>query len=184
MTVDPSSTAEPSPGDLLAIGRVARAHGLRGELRVEPFFQGSDALEHAPELWLSKQPETPGGAARFAIEWARAVPRAYLIKLQGVVERDGADALRGSTVWVARSALPQASEDEYYLVDLLGATVVGPEGELGTVVEIATHPSVDALVIETPDGRRLEQPLVPAFLARVSVAEKRVELSTLDGLLA
>jgi ribosomal 30S subunit maturation factor RimM len=61
--------------------------------------------------------------------------------------------------------------------------VVGPEGEVGVVVEIATHPSVDALVIRTPDGRTLEQPLVPAFVARVSVSEKLVELSTLDGLL-
>jgi 16S rRNA processing protein RimM len=180
LTVEPSS-----PSELLAIGRVARAHGLKGELRVELFFDGSDALEHVPELWLSKPPEVPSGAPPHAIEWARPVPRAYLVKLEGVVERDGADALRGSTVWVARAALPAPdSEDEYYLVDLIGATVTGPQGEIGVVVEIATHPSVDALVIKTPDGRTVEQPLVPAFVARVSVAEKLVELSTLDGLLA
>lgn len=178
-------TARPTPGGLLAIGRVARAHGLKGELRVEPFFEGSDALEHAPELFLSRAPESAEGAARYAVEWARPVPRAYLVKVEGVVERDGAEALRGATVWVERAALPELeSEDEYYLVDLLGAKVTGPDGEIGTVVEIATHPSVDALVIETPDGRTLEQPLVPGFVARVSVAEKLVELSTLDGLLA
>ena len=178
-------TAEPSLGGLLAIGRVARAHGLKGELRVELFFDGSDALEHSEELFLSKPTETPDGSQPRVIEWARPVPRAYLVKLQGIVERNGAEALRGSTVWVARSALPEPeSEDEYYLVDLLGAKVTGPEGEIGVVVEIATHPSVDALVIKTPDGRTLEQPLVPAFVARVSVADKLVELSTLDGLLA
>jgi ribosomal 30S subunit maturation factor RimM len=55
---------------------------------------------------------------------------------------------------------------------------------VGTVVEIATHPSIDALVIETPDGRKLEQPLVPDWIARVSVAEKLVELSTLEGLIS
>lgn len=177
-------TAEPTPVGLLAIGRVARAHGLKGELRIEPFFEGSDALEHVDELWLSRQPEVSDGAARYVIEWARAVPRAYLVKVEGVVERNGAEALRGSTVWVPRSALPEpAATDEYYLVDLLGAKVVGPDGEIGTVIEIATHPSVDALVIRTADGRTLEQPLVPAFVAKVSVAEKLVELSTLDGLL-
>jgi ribosomal 30S subunit maturation factor RimM len=69
------------------------------------------------------------------------------------------------------------------LVDLIGAKVVGPEGEIGKVVEIATHPSVDALLIETADGRTLEQPLVPDWIARVSVAEKLVELSTLEGLI-
>jgi 16S rRNA processing protein RimM len=176
-------TAEPAPGDLLAIGRVGRAHGLKGEVRVELHFDGSDALDHVDELWLSPKAETLDGARLYAIEAARPVPRAYLIKLDGVSERNGADALRGSTVWVARSALPASDDSEYYLVDLIGAKVIGPEGEIGTVIEIATHPSIDALVIQTADGRRLEQPLVPDWIARVSVAEKLVELATLEGLI-
>jgi 16S rRNA processing protein RimM len=176
-------TAEPTPGGLLAIGRVSRAHGLKGELRVDLFFDGSDALDQVDELWLSRQPETPAGAQRHVIEEARPVPRAYLVKLAGVVERNGAEALKGSTVWVSRSALPASDDSEYYLVDLIGARVVGPEGEVGTVIEIATHPSIDALVIKTPDGRTVEQPLVPDWILRVSVAEKLVELSTLEGLI-
>ena len=55
----------------------------------------------------------------------------------------------------------------------------GPE----SLIEIATHPSIDALVIQTSDGRRLEQPLVPDWISRVSVADKLVELSTLEGLI-
>ncbi|MES1182896.1 MAG: ribosome maturation factor RimM [Myxococcales bacterium] len=176
-------TAEPTPGALLAIGRVSRAHGLRGELRVELFFDGSDALDQVDELWLSRQAETPAGATCHQIEEARPVPRAYLVKLAGLVERNGAEALKGSTVWVARAALPASDDSEYYLVDLIGAKVVGPEGEIGTVVEIATHPSIDALVIKTADGKTLEQPLVPDWVARVSVAEKLIELSTLEGLI-
>lgn len=177
-------TAESAAEGLLAIGRVARAHGLKGELRIELFFDGSDALEHATQLWLSEQVETAAGGRKCAVEWARAVPKAYLVKLEDVSERNGAEALRGRTVWVARSALPESDDAEYYLVDLIGATVTGPEGHIGTVVEIATHPSVDALVIETADGKRLEQPLVPDWIARVSVAEKLVELASLDGLIS
>ena len=177
-------TGEGAAEGLLAIGRVARAHGLKGELRVELFFDGSDALEHASELWLSEQVDTAEAARKCAIEWARPVPKAYLVKIEGVTEKNGADALRGRTVWVARSALPESNDAEYYLVDLIGAKVTGPEGDIGTVVEIATHPSIDALVIETADGRRLEQPLVPDWIARVSVAEKLVELASLDGLIS
>jgi 16S rRNA processing protein RimM len=167
----------------LAIGRVARAHGLKGELRVETFFDGSDALDEVDELWLSRQAEGAEGAQRHSVEWARAVPKAYLVKLEGVAERDGAEALKGATVWVERAALPPTDDSEYYLVDLIGARVVGPEGEIGTVVEIASHPSVDAVVIRTADGKRLEQPLIDDWIARVSVAEKLIELSTLDGLI-
>jgi 16S rRNA processing protein RimM len=176
-------TAEPAPGGLLAIGRVSRAHGLKGELRVDLFFDGSDALDQVDELWLAPQGETPASAHRHVIEEARPVPRAYLLKLAGIVERNGAEALKGTTVWVSRAALPASDDSEYYLVDLIGAKVTGPEGDVGTVVEIATHPSIDALVIKTPDGRTLEQPLVPDWIARVSVAEKLIELSTLEGLI-
>lgn len=176
-------TAGAPPADLLSIGRISRAHGLRGELRVELHFSGSDALDQVDSLWLSEGADAPDGARELAIEAARPVPRAYLIKLEGVSDRNAAEALRGRTVWVARSELPSSDDSEYYLVDLIGATVRGPEGELGTVVEIATHPSIDAIVIRTPDGRTLEQPLVPAFIARVSVSEKLVELSTLEGLI-
>jgi 16S rRNA processing protein RimM len=177
-------TAERSsaPDGLLAIGRVARAHGLKGELRVETFFDGSNALDQVEEVWLSR-PDQPEAVQKHPVEWARPVPKAFLVKLVGVAERDGAEALKGSTVWVARAALPQPDDSEYYLVDLIGAKVVGPEGEIGIVVEIATHPSVDSLVIQGPDGKRLEQPLVDDWVARVSVAEKLVELSTLEGLI-
>lgn len=172
-----------APADLLSIGRVSRAHGLRGELRVELHFSGSDALGEVDELWLSKDPASPDGAERYAIEAARPVPKAYLVKLESIDDRNAAEALQRTGVWVPRSALPQTEESEYYLVDLIGARVVGPEGEIGTVVEIATHPSIDCIVIRTPDGRTLEQPLVPDWIARVSVAEKLVELSTLEGLI-
>lgn len=174
---------EPTTGEWLSIGRVARAHGLKGELRVELYFESSEALEHVERLLLSQKPETAAGGRDYEIEWARAVPKAYLVKLSGVDDRNGAEALRGQTVWVARAELPATDEEEYYLVDLIGAQVRGPEGDVGTVIEIATHPSVDALVIRTADGRTVEQPLVPDWILRVSVAEKLVELSTLEGLI-
>jgi 16S rRNA processing protein RimM len=156
---------------------------LRGELRIELFFESSDALEVAEQVWLTKAADAePQGQGR-GIEWARAVPKAYLLKLEGINERNAADAARGSHVWVARSDLPPAEAGEYYLVDLVGAKVMGPEGEVGTVVEIATHPSVDAVVIRTVDGRTFEQPLLEQWVTRVSAADKLIELSSLDGLI-
>jgi 16S rRNA processing protein RimM len=155
---------------------------LKGELRVELFNESSDALEVAEQVWLTKDAATePTGQGR-GVEWARAVPKAYLLKLEGIDERNGADAVRGLHVWVSRSDLPPAEEGEYYLVDLIGARVVGPEGEVGTVVEIAQHPSVDSVVIKTADGRTLEQPLLEQWVARVSATDKLIELSSLEGL--
>lgn len=151
-------------------------------MRVELFNPDSDAIDQVDEIWLSEQPESSVGAKACVIEQARAVPKAYLVRLEGVADRNAAEALRGRTVWVSRGAL-ETDESEYYLVDLVGATVSGPDGELGTVVEIATHPSVDSIVIRTPDGRTLEQPLIDDFIERVSVSEKVIVLASLDGLI-
>jgi ribosomal 30S subunit maturation factor RimM len=65
-------TAPVAADDLLAIGRVGRAHGLKGELRVDLFNADSDALEQVEELWLSKHADGAAGAKAHAIEWARA----------------------------------------------------------------------------------------------------------------
>lgn len=176
-------TTPGSAEGLLPIGRVARAHGLRGELRVELFHAESDALEQVPEIWLSSELESAVAAQKYAVEWARPVPKAFLVKLAGVSERNGAEALRGRSVWVERALLPASSPGEYYLIDLVGATVIGPDGPVGIVTQVATHPSVDALVIATPDGRTLEQPLLDHWVHRVSVADKLVELTSLDGLI-
>ena len=97
-------TAGAPPADLLSIGRISRAHGLRGELRVELHFAGSDALEHVDALWLSDGAETPAGAGAHVIEEARPVPKAYLVKLEGVGDRDAAEALRGRTVRIPKSS--------------------------------------------------------------------------------
>jgi hypothetical protein len=61
--------------------------------------------------------------------------------------------------------------------------VVGPEGPLGVVTRVFTHPTLDAVEIRLKDGRTADQPLVAPFLARVEVESRRIELATLDGLM-
>ena len=126
--------SEDSPG--LEIGRVSKAHGITGELRIVPHWESSDALEQVSEIWLTLQ----GQRTAYAVERARAVPRAYLVKLRGVDDRNAAEALHGATVSVPRSVLPPLEPGEYYLIDLIGAKVIGPEGE-AHAWRIGPHPA-------------------------------------------
>jgi 16S rRNA processing protein RimM len=118
----------------------------------------------------------------FKVRGARAADRAVLLSLVGVDDRDAAEALRGSTVCVPRAALPPLADGEYYLCDLVGATVVAPQGVVGEVVEVRVHPSVDTLVLRTPDGVILEQPIADPWIESVDVGEMRVELTSTDGI--
>jgi 16S rRNA processing protein RimM len=164
----------------IEVGRIARAHGVRGELRVLLHWPDSDSLLTADEVLV----QLPGGEARpMQIESARRADRAILLKLAGVSDRDAATALRGASILVAREVLPAAENGEFYLCDLIGARVVDPAGELGVVLEIRGHPSVDCLVIRTADGKLLEQPLVAPWFERVDLDARCVYLSGRDGLI-
>jgi len=165
--------------DALRIGRVTRAHGLKGELEVRLDWPDSRSLLEAPRLLLSL---ADGVTQSHSIAGKRQTPKGILVRLEGVGDRNAADALCGATVSVLRADLPPLQEGEYYLCDLVGLGVSGPAGTVGRVIEIQMYPSVDAIVIEGPNGERFEQPLLGEWLERVDVPGGLIVLRSLDGL--
>ncbi len=165
---------------LVEIGRVTRPHGLRGEVRVQLYWAGSETLAQVGEGTLTRDGKSLGVRR---IRAARRADKAVLLELEGVHGRDAAESLRGCLVSVPREALPPIEEGEYYLCDLIGARVVGPSGDVGEVTEVRVHPSVDTLVIRTPDGRTLEQAIAEPWIAEVDPIGKVIELSSTDGLI-
>jgi len=111
----------------LAIGRVARAHGLRGRVLIAPYNAGSEGLCHARRIWL--------GERQFEVDRAERVTQGYLVALRGVADRDQADALRGEEVEVDRAELPALEAGEMYAIDLIGYQVSDPQGTVRGVVE-------------------------------------------------
>ena len=144
-------------------------------------WERSDAFEHASDVVLDFE---DGSRKTFPIRAVRPVDRAVLLSLRGIEDRDAADALRGASVSVSREALPPLGSGEYYLCDLVGATVVCPEGIVGEVIDVRIHPSVDTLVVRTPDGDLLEQPLSDPWIRTVDAEGRRVELSGRGGLIS
>lgn len=162
----------------LQLGRVLRAHGLRGEVRVQLHWDGSRALFEAGRVWL----ENSEGRRSFDVEAARPAGKGVLLKLVGVNDRDAADALRDARVSVERSELEPLAPGEFYLNDLIGAQVLAPDGPVGIVESVEVHPSVDSLLVRTPTGELLQQPLVEAFLLRIDVEAREVVLRSRQGL--
>jgi 16S rRNA processing protein RimM len=165
---------------LVEIGRLTRPHGIRGEVRVHLHFAGSETLAHVPSVTLVRNGATLGERR---IVGARRADKAMLLLLEGISDRDAAESLRGAGVCVPRGALPPLDDGEYYLSDLVGARVVAPDGPVGEVVEVRVHPSVDSLVVRTPDGRLLEQAIAEPWIERVDAVAMIVELSSTDGLI-
>lgn len=167
------------PGTI-RVGRVARAHGVLGELEVRPDWVESPGLLEAKQVVLELE---TGVLEPRRVRSSRRTPKGVLLSLEGIDDRDAAEARRGCTVRVSRDVLPRLAEGEYYLCDLVGADVTAPDGPVGTVIEVQMYPSVDAIVIEAADGRAFEQPLLDEWIATVDVGSRRVELASRDGLI-
>ncbi len=124
-----------------------------------------------------------GSLRELEIESVQSAGKQLIVKFAGVDTRTAAEAVPGARIAVERSLLPALGEGEYYLVDLIGAHVVGPGGPVGEVEEVRTHPTIDSVVVRAADGTRCELPLGPPWLRRVDAAAKLIELESTDGLL-
>lgn len=165
--------------ELLEIGYLGKPHGLRGELKLTLHNPEGDALDCVERLVVRQR----GRFEVLRLEAIRGGSNPALVAFTGMESRNDAERLRGATVFAYRADLPPLEPGEYYMSDLVGATVIGPDGEVGKVVELALYPTVDSVVIRSAEGKRLEQPLVEPWLEGVDMATKTIRLSSLDGLI-
>ncbi len=169
----------PPPGRWVALAEVARPHGVKGELRLKVYNLDSDVLLGRPPLRLA----LADGSRRDArIRQVRRVPGAMLVELDGVRDRDAAEALRGARLEVPRDALDATDEDEWYVCDLEGCEARVAGEPFGVIRTVHSYPTCDALVIDKHAGGRVEVPLTDPYLERVDLDARIVALATVDGL--
>jgi len=181
--LSPAAPASPARGlerTHLELGVVGKAHGIRGEVKVRLHNTASDALGRVPSVTLLR----PSGAGQFDLERVRSSPSGPIVAFAGVGTREAAEALRGARVLVSRSELPPLEPGDYYLVDLIGCSVLLAGRVLGRAIGVRPDPTVDTLVIELSSGDIVEQPILEPWILRVDVAQAIVELSSDDGLIA
>lgn len=118
------------------------------------------------------------GPRLFAVDSARRHSGAVVARLQGVAERDAAQALKGAEVLVSRADFPPLPDGEYYWVDLVGCAVVNLAGEsLGVVAEVDDHGAHAILRVRPQGGAEAAErliPFVPAYITTVDIGARRI----------
>jgi 16S rRNA processing protein RimM len=121
---------EQLPADLVAVGRILAAWGLRGALKIMPYAHDGAALLEVRQWWI----ERAGQWESVDVLTSKTHGEVITATLVGYSERTVAERLKGVEVWIARSRFPVLSDDEHYWVDLIGLDVVNVEGAtLGVV---------------------------------------------------
>ncbi|WP_328397625.1 ribosome maturation factor RimM [Nocardia sp. NBC_00416] len=169
----------------LVVGRVARSHGVRGELVVEVRTDEPEA-RFAPGVNLRGRAARSAQVRDFTVESAREHSGRLLVQLAGVTDRTAADALRGTLFLVDTADLgPSQDPDEYYDHELEGLRVeLTDETLVGTVTEVLHSAAGELLSIRAADGgREILVPFVTAIVPTVSIADRLIVIDPPEGLL-
>jgi len=182
------------PADLIQVGHITGAYGIRGGIRVAPYSMDADALLNVKTWWLDKPSLRP-----VKVRSAKFHSGDVTATLPDVNDREAAEALKGATVQVSRADFPDLPEDEYYWTDLIGMDVVNLQGEaLGKVTDMmhngaqsilritpADIPAVpgaaeDATGAAAASGAKAPERLVPFVDQFVRTVDQQARLITLD----
>ncbi|HEX7157234.1 MAG TPA: ribosome maturation factor RimM [Burkholderiaceae bacterium] len=182
MTGSAVGLAGDPPSDLIELGVVRGAYGVRGWARVQAHSPDAETLRTCRHWWLLDRDGAPqagqarGGSARLLeVTTVRRHAGALVAKWRGCENPEQAEALKGARIAVSRSDFPRLAEGQFYWIDLVGARVINRAGvDLGVVQGLRASGAHDLLEVEPGGGAPLMLvPVVEAFIDRVDT-ERRV----------
>jgi len=165
----------------LVVGRIGRAHGIKGEVSVEVRTDEPE-LRLAPGAVLATDPAATGP---LTIATGRVHSGRLMLRFEGVADRSGAEALR-NTLLIAEVDPEQTPEDpeEFYDHQLIDLDVVTADGrEIGRIAEITHLPYQDLLVVRRPDGSEALIPFVAEIVPEIDLEKQRAVIAPPPGLL-
>jgi 16S rRNA processing protein RimM len=175
--------------ELLVVGRLVAAQGLRGELRVNPLSDFPERFTRPGPRWLQGR---QGGPQAVTLLSGRQLPgkELFVIRLEGVNDRSGAEALVGLELLVPAADRPRLAKGEFHLLDLVGLEVRLLDGDgatpgrcIGTVKDLI-HAGNDLLEVEpAAGGAPLWIPFVEAIVPVVQLEAGWIGITPPPGLL-
>lgn len=167
----PGPRREPRVG-YVAVGRVLGAHGTKGTLRVESLSDAPGRFAPGGAVWLQ--------AVRRVIEGSSSTRGGLILKLAGIDDRSAAEALKGEVLEVPETERRSLPEGAYYHDELVGMTVVDPDGRLlGTLEEILETGANDVYVVRGPRGETL-LPAIDDVVLEIDVEARRMVARPMD----
>ena len=163
----------------LVVGRIARAHGIGGEVSV-------DVRTDAPEQRFAvgaRLDTDPAEVGPLTVRRTRWHSGRLLVAFDGVIDRTMAESLRGVMLVVDSTTSPTTDADEFWDHDLTGLTVESVDGmPLGVVEDVLHPPGPALLVVRRPDGAEALVPFVREIVPMVDLAGQRIVVDAPEGL--
>ena len=164
---------------LLVVGRIGRAHGVRGEATIEVRTDDPDARF---PVGASLQTD-PAEKGPLTIVSGRVHNGILLLGFAGITDRTAVEKLRNTLLLAEVDIDAESSDDLYHIAQIKGCSVFLENGtEVGVVTDVLELPAQDTLVIETSSGERLV-PFVTSMVPTIDIEKKKLVISPPEGLL-
>lgn len=157
---------------LLECGKIVNTHGIRGEVKIQPWADSPEVLCALPALYIDGAP--------VALRSARVHKGNVIALLEGVSDVNQAMLLKNKVVWLNRDDL-RLPEGTFFLADLIGLRVVDEAGqELGILDEVLSPSRQQVYVVK--GDRELMIPAVPQFILETNVAGGYIKVRLIEGM--
>ena len=164
------------------MGKIVGAHGVKGVVKVFSYAESASSFESGSSVFL----EIDGREDVFTIEWAKPRTKTILMSLEGVSNRNQAEALAGSEIFIERQRLDVLEEGAWYWSDIIGLSVYTmDDAYIGRVASIMQTGSNDVYVVTNDDGEKPAEILIPALewvVREIRIDEKIMRVDLPEGL--
>ena len=159
----------------IKLGQIVTAVGIKGEVKVYPYTDILERFEEIDSLMIESKTAKINGV--------RYMKNMVILRLEGVDDRNAAEALRGKNLYIDRKDMWEMPEDTYLVKDLLGMTVMDPEGNrIGKLVDVIQNSAQDLYEIEREDGKKFLLPAVGEFVQTVNLNKRIMIVRLIEGL--
>ena len=166
--------------DLFSVGVITTAHGVKGEVKVFPTTDDANRFKKCKELLL----ETKSGTVSKRVQSVKFFKQFVILKLEGIDTMDDALLYKNHTLYVTRENAVKCKENEYYIADLIGMTVIDDKDiNFGKVTEVYRTGANDVYEISKEDGSSFLIPAIKDCILNVDLNERIMKIHVLEGLL-
>ncbi|CAG0928514.1 Ribosome maturation factor RimM [Planctomycetaceae bacterium] len=171
---------------MIAIGRIVKAFGVRGDLIVQPMTDDPERFAATRRVFLGRYADAVAGTGTVVgeatIEDSQIDGRGVRLHLASVPDRTAAEQCVGLLVMIPKDERLELEDGRYYVDDLIGLTVVSSAGEnLGTLADVMRMPGHDVYVVHD-HGTEFMIPAVKEFIKAVDLAGRTVTVELIEGM--
>lgn len=162
----------------LELGQIVSTHGVRGEMRFNPWCDSADFATKFNTLYFDAE-----GKQSVAVQSARVHGNIVLLKLEGIDTMEKAQALRQKVLYIDREST-DLPENTWFVEDLLGCKVVedGTDTVYGSITDVQKYPANDVWTVKEPSGKDVLVPAIKDVVVSADIENKTVYIKALKGL--